>query len=173
MNNVPPVDVDGAICVGALNGELGCANPPPLGFPNPPELGRFAVGTAGDAGCDEPKENAFVGGAAEGVNENCGAGWNVDGLLGVELVCPNGLLAGALGPPKLNGEGPLADVGVVEKPNEPAVDGRGASAPVDLDGPKENKLAAGVAVEVCPNPPKDLGSSLCGSFDANGFACCC
>jgi len=72
VNSVPPLEVDGAICVGALNGELGCVNPVPVALPNPLELGRFVDGTAGDAGCDDPKLNALVGGAVEGVNENPG-----------------------------------------------------------------------------------------------------
>lgn len=99
---------------------------PPVALPNPLDPGKFVDDTAGDAGCDDPKLNALVGGALEGVNEN--PGWNVDGLVGVELVCcANGLLllllAGALlvgGAPKLNGDGPVADVGGV-KPNEPVV----------------------------------------------------
>jgi len=54
VNNVPPDEVEGAICVGALKGELGADEPNPVfALPNVTGVvawGKLVLPVAGDAG---------------------------------------------------------------------------------------------------------------------------
>lgn len=138
VNSVPPPDVEGAIWVGALKGELGAEEPNPV-FAPPNVTGVVACGklvlpVAGDAGW-LPKPKGVL---EEGAPKLNAEDWKVEGLLGADppAGCPNGLLAG--GVPKLKPD--VVEVGVPPKLKEPVVEGRGLS--VGLVWPKEKPVLA-------------------------------
>lgn len=157
MKSVPPDEFDRAS--GGANGEEGWAWPNPEDCAPKPVEGNPLGAAAGEAGW-EPNENPlFVTAGNEGLLKPNGEGWlKVDGLPGADPTPaePKGLDAALL--PKEKG---AAVVGVAAPLNEkpPPVLGRGASLPVDLEGPKVNGAAVvGVGVGVAEKA-KGFGSS--------------
>lgn len=169
MNSEPPVEVDNAKGAGA-NGEEGAACPNPLDCAPKPVEGSPLLDPAGEAGWE--KENAALGAGSVDELKAKGDGLlKVEGLPGAEAGAPdaNGFGAAAGAPPKEKGG--AAVVGVGAPPNEnPLLLGRGASLPVDVEGPNENGAAGAAGADVAGVTVKLKGllsSVVLG--DENGF----
>lgn len=94
-----------------------------------------------------------------------GDDWNVEGLLGVETAADGakGFGAAVAGFPKLKVPVVVVGVGAADPKAKPEEAGRGASEPVDFEGPKEKEeptTGAGAALPVNEN----------GLFSSAGFA---